>query len=67
MNHKALLGTILIAVSSLAACAEDLEPLVIARCEDDIECGEGFLCELGECTEKNNVSCQSVEGGAAIL
>jgi len=67
MSLKSLAGVILFISSGFFGCSEDLEPLVVARCEDDVECGEGFLCELGECTAKNNVSCQSVEGGAAIL
>jgi len=48
-------------------CGEDVTPLITARCEDDIECNDGFICEEGACVPKNNVSCASVEGGAAIL
>ena len=67
MKSRAWIGITLFTLSCLASCSEDLEPLVLARCEDDVECGTGFICELGECTAKTNVSCASVEGGAAIL
>ena len=48
-------------------CGDEVTPLVTARCEADIECNDGFICEEGACVPKNNVSCASVEGGAAIL
>ena len=54
-------------VSLLAACGDSIEPLVIARCQSDLECGSGKVCELGECKPKDAVSCASVQGGVAIL
>jgi hypothetical protein len=51
----------------LAGCGEELEPLVLARCQSDAECGSGKVCEVGECKSKDTVSCQAVMGGHAIL
>ena len=50
MRSRAWIGITLFTLSCLASCSEDLEPLVLARCEDDVECGTGFICELGECS-----------------
>ncbi|MFO0722906.1 MAG: choice-of-anchor D domain-containing protein [Myxococcota bacterium] len=50
-----------------SACGDTLEPLVIARCTSDAECGEGKVCEVGECKPKDAVSCNTVQGGMAIL
>lgn len=58
---------LLLLISLLAGCGEELSPLVVARCQSDLECGEGKVCELGECKPKDAVSCQAVTGGEAIL
>ncbi len=64
-STAALAGIVFAA--GLSACNDEVETLVVARCEADQECAQGFLCDLGECIPKTNVSCQEVEGGAAIL
>lgn len=58
------LGLVLL---TLAGCGEELSPLVIARCVSDATCGEGQVCEAGECKPKDAVSCAAVQGGQAIL
>jgi hypothetical protein len=63
------LSLLLSAAAGAAAvgCAEEATPLVIARCQADVECGAGTVCELGACVPKDNVSCGKVAGGTPIL
>ncbi|MCC7381082.1 MAG: choice-of-anchor D domain-containing protein [Deltaproteobacteria bacterium] len=58
---------LLLTALALAGCGDEIEPLVIARCHADAECGAGKVCEDGACVPKDNVSCLAVEGGQAIL
>ena len=60
-------GGLLLAAIIGAGCADEVATLYVARCVEDIECGPGHICDNGECVPKNTVSCQEVEGGAAIL
>ena len=54
-------------LAALPACETETTPIFIARCVNDLSCGGGEVCVDGACLPRDAVSCQSIEGGQAIL
>lgn len=48
------------------AC-DEAEPLVLVRCQSDLECLVGNICEAGECVPKDTVSCSTRPDAAGVL
>ncbi len=70
MRRSIALGLLaLVGIAPLAACEEQVEPPIVLkkRCTADSECEAGHICIDGDCIPKDALSCQTVEGGKAIL
>lgn len=63
---RLIFASTLLGAGALAGCEEDVEPILLARCVEDVDCPEG-VCIDGECVDRDAVSCTEVAGGKAIL
>lgn len=66
MRTRLIFASTLFAASTLVGCDEELEPILLARCVEDVDCPDG-VCVNGECLPRDAVSCTEVDGGKAIL
>lgn len=58
----------LLFAATLSGCEDGATPQVfIARCTEDRACQEGEVCIDGECVPRDGLSCETIEGGSAIL
>ncbi len=52
----------------LTSCEDKTAPIIrVARCGNDSACPEGSICIDGTCVPRDALSCQTIQGGQAIL
>ncbi len=65
MRVAAIFATL--SASALLSCDGEVTQIYVARCINDTSCQGGAVCIDGTCVDRDTVSCQSIEGGQAIL